>query len=157
MNELAHTLVSGRWCLLTFHPSSGRLRDLTTFTGIFPASCSGSYLGIFCKFSKSGLRFPNGTLKSLKVYDPHHGRKFWPTSSYSKANMWSFRQEECSVPWLLVLPSRRVVRKRYVLGQIPILWKVKCSGEREEMDSHLEIFWSFYLSSLFYDSFGGVW
>ena len=50
-----------------FIPHLGRLRDWTTFTGIFPASCSGSYLGIFCKFSKSGLRFPNGALKSLKV------------------------------------------------------------------------------------------
>ena len=29
------------------------------------------------------------------------------------------------MPWLLVLPSRRVVRKRSVLDQIPILWKVK--------------------------------
>ena len=38
-----------------------------------------------------------------------------------------------SIPWLPVLPSRRVVRKRLVLDQIPILWKVKCSGEREEM------------------------
>ena len=26
---------------------------------------------------------------------------------------------------------------------------MKCSGEREEMDSHLENFWSFYLSPLF--------
>jgi len=48
-----------------------------------------------------------------------------------------------------MLPSQRVVFKRFVLDQIPILWKVKCSGEREEMDSHLENFWSFYLSSLF--------
>ena len=45
----------------------------------------------FSKFFRSGLIFPNCTLKSLKVYDPHHGRKFWPTSSYSKADMWSFR------------------------------------------------------------------
>ena len=44
----------------------------------------------FCKFFKSGLRFPNSALKSLKVYDPHHGWKFWPSSSYSKADMWSF-------------------------------------------------------------------
>ena len=64
--------------------------------------------------------------------------------------MWSFGSEECSIPWLLVLPSRIVVRKRLVLDQIPILWKVKYSGEREEMDSHLENFWSFYLSSLFF-------
>ena len=42
-----------------------------------------------------------------------------------------------------------MVRKRLVLNQIPILWRVKCSGEREEMDSHLENFWSFYLSSLY--------
>ena len=41
-------------------------------------------------FFKSGLKFPNGTLKSLKVYDPNHGRKFWPSSSYYKADMWSF-------------------------------------------------------------------
>ena len=41
-----------------------------------------------------------------------------------------------------------MVRKRLVLDQIPILWKVKCSGEREEMDSHIENFWSFYLSPL---------
>ena len=76
-------------------------------------------------FFKSGLRFPDGTLKSLKVYDPHHGREFWPSSSYSKADIWSFGYEECSIPWLLVLPSRRVVRKRSVLDQIPILWKAK--------------------------------
>ena len=36
-----------------------------------------------------------------------------------------------------MLPSQRLVRKRLVLDQIPILWKVKCLGEREEMDSHL--------------------
>ena len=41
------------------------------------------------------------------------------------ADMWSFGYEECSIPWLLVLPSRKVVRKRSVLDQIPILWKVK--------------------------------
>ena len=41
----------------------------------------------FCKFFKSGLRFPDGTLKSLKVYDPYHGQKFLPTSSYSKADV----------------------------------------------------------------------
>ena len=111
----------------------------------------------FCKFFKSGLRFPNGTLKSLKVYDPNHGRTIWPSSSYSKADMWSFGQKECSVPWLLVLPSRRVVRKRLVLDQIPILWKVKCTGEREEMDSRLEHLWSFYLSSLFQLSWMEVW
>ena len=34
-----------------------------------------------------------------------------------------------SIPWLPVLPSRRVVHKRLVLDQIQILWKVKCSGE----------------------------
>ena len=45
-----------------------------------------------------------------------------------------------SIPWLPVLLSRRVVRKRLVLDQIPILWKVKCLGEREEIDSHLENF-----------------
>ena len=41
-----------------------------------------------------------------------------------------------------------MVRKRLVLDQIPILWKVKCSGEREEMDSHLEHLWSFYFELL---------
>ena len=56
------------------------------------------------------------------------------------------------IPWLPVLPSQRVVRQRLVLDQIPILWKVKYSGEREEMDSHLENFWSFYLSSFFFNS-----
>ena len=30
-----------------------------------------------------------------------------------------------SLPWLPMLPSRRLVRKRSVLDQIPILWKVK--------------------------------
>ena len=57
-----------------------------------------------------------------------------------------------SIPWLPVLPSRRVVHKRLVLNQIPTLWKVKCLGEREEMDSHLENFglfiWAPYLNSL---------
>ena len=57
-----------------------------------------------------------------------------------------------SIPWLSVLLSRRVVRRRLVLEQIPILWKVKCSGEREEMDSHLENFglfiWAPYFNSL---------
>ena len=62
-----------------------------------------------------------------------------------------------SIPWLPVLPSQKVVRKRLVLDQIPIFWKVKCSEEREEMDSHLEIFWSFYLSSLFQLSWVEVW
>ena len=52
------------------------------------------------------------------------------------------------IPWLPVLPSQRVVRQRLVLDQIPILWKVKCSGEREEMDSHLENFWSFLFDLL---------
>ena len=47
-----------------------------------------------------------------------------------------------------MLPSLRVVRKRLILDQIPILWKVKCSGEREEMDSHLEHLWSFYFELL---------
>ena len=32
------------------------------------------FLQVF--FFKSGLRFPDGTLKSLKVYGPHHGWKF---------------------------------------------------------------------------------
>ena len=81
-------LVDGAYC--HFIPRLGRLRDWTTFTGIFLASYSGSYLGVFASFFKSGLRFPDGTLKSLKVYDPHHGRKFWPSSSYSKVDMWSF-------------------------------------------------------------------
>ena len=49
------------------------------------------------------------------------------------------------IPWLPVLPSQRVVRQRLVLDQIPILWKVKYSGEREEMDSHLENIWSFFI------------
>ena len=62
-----------------------------------------------------------------------------------------------SIPWLPVLPSRRVVRKRLVLDQIPILWKVKCSRERDKMDSHLENIWSFYLSSLFQLSWVEVW
>ena len=48
-----------------------------------------------------------------------------------------------SIPWLPVLPSRRVVRKRLVLDQIPILWKVKFLAEREEMDLHIENFLSF--------------
>ena len=41
-----------------------------------------------------------------------------------------------------------MVRKRLVLDQIPILWKVKCSGERAEMDSHLEIFFVFLFEPL---------
>ena len=41
-----------------------------------------------------------------------------------------------------------MVRKRLVLDQIPILWKVKCSGERDEMDSRLENFWSFLFEPL---------
>ena len=44
----------------------------------------------FRKFFISGLKFSDGTLKSLKVYDPHYGRTIWPSSSYSKADMWSF-------------------------------------------------------------------
>jgi hypothetical protein len=40
-----------------------------------------------------------------------------------------------------------VVRKRLLPEQIPILWKVKCSRERDEMDSHLEYFRS--MNSLF--------
>ena len=36
-----------------------------------------------------------------------------------------------------------MVRKRLFLDQIPFIWKVKCSGEREEMDSHVENLWSF--------------
>ena len=41
-----------------------------------------------------------------------------------------------------------MVRKRLILDQIPILWKVKCSGEREEMDSHLENFLVFLFEPL---------
>ena len=48
-----------------------------------------------------------------------------------------------------MLPSWRVVHKRLVLDQILIIWKVKCSGEREEMDSHLEIFWFFIWAPYF--------
>ena len=58
-----------------------------------------------------------------------------------------------SIPWLPVLPSRRVVRKRLVLDQIPILWKVKCSGEREEMDSHLENFFGLFILAPYFISF----
>ena len=156
LNKLAHTLLSGDGAYTHFIPRLGRLRDWITFTRIFPAACSGSYLGVLHVF-KNGLRFPVGVLKLLKVYDPHHGQEFWPSSSYSKADIWSFGYEECSIPLLLVLLSRRVVCKRSVLDQIPILWKVKCSGEREEMDSHLENIWSFYLSTLFQLFWVEVW
>ena len=53
-----------------------------------------------------------------------------------------------SIPWLPVLPSQRVVCKRLVLNKIPILSKVKCLGEREEMDSRLEIFLGFLFEPL---------
>ena len=38
-----------------------------------------------------------------------------------------------------------MVHKRLVLNQIPILWNVKFSREREEMDSHLENIFLFEL------------
>ena len=51
-----------------------------------------------------------------------------------------------------------MIRKGLVLSQIPILWKVKCPGEKKEMVSHLDGIWSFYLNSIFCNSFGnGVW
>ena len=53
------------------------------------------------------------------------------------------------IPWLPVLPSQRVIRRRLVLSQIPILWKIKCPGERKKMDSHLDGLWSFYLNFIF--------
>ena len=40
----------------------------------------------FCKIFQKKFRFPNGTLESLKVYDPHMGSEFRPSS---KADMWS--------------------------------------------------------------------
>jgi len=71
-------MVPVRWCLLAFKPSSWVVEKLTTFIEIFPSSCSGSYLRFLppVQVPKPYLRFPNGALKSLKVYDPHHGRKF---------------------------------------------------------------------------------
>ena len=36
----------------------------------------------FCKFFQKKFRFPNGTLESLKMYDPHMGQSFWPSFPY---------------------------------------------------------------------------
>ena len=57
------------------------------------------------------------------------------------------------IPWLPVLPSQRVVRQRLVLDQIPILWKVKCSGDWEEMDSHLENISGLFIWAPYFNSF----
>ena len=43
----------------------------------------------FCKIFQKKFRFPNGTLESLKVYDPHIGRSFDPLFPTSKADMLS--------------------------------------------------------------------
>ena len=55
-----------------------------------------------------------------------------------------------------MLPSRRVVRKRLVLDQIPILWRMKCPWERKKIDSHLERNFVSYLNSIFCNSFRRV-
>ena len=74
LNKLAHTLVSGRWCLFAFHPSSWAVERLNNIHRNISCLLFRFLSRSFCKFFKNGLRFPIGTLKSLKVYDPHHGR-----------------------------------------------------------------------------------
>ena len=76
LNKLAHTLVSGRWCLLAFHPSSWAVERLNNLHRNISCLLFRFLSRSFASFFKSGLKFPNGTLKSLKVYDPHHDQIF---------------------------------------------------------------------------------
>jgi hypothetical protein len=60
----------------------GRLLDWTTFTKMFPATCSGSQLGFYKNFFKRGSGFPMVLSSRSKCMIVTYGRDIWPCSSY---------------------------------------------------------------------------
>ena len=79
----------------------------------------------FCKTFQKKFRFPNGTLESLKVYDPHLWSEFL-TIFYLLLRLicGAYGQEVFCIPWLPVFPSRKGIREGLVLRQILILWRI---------------------------------
>ena len=67
----------------------------------------------FIRIFQKRFRFPNGTLKSLKVYNPHLWSRYLTIFFLSlKPICGVYGQEDVCIPQLPVLPSRRVIHDR---------------------------------------------
>ena len=130
MSKLAHTLVSGRWCLFAFHPSSWaveRLNNLHRNIFCFMFRFLARSFGRFFKRSSCSPMVLSSRSRCMILTMVGQFDHLLPTLRLICGVL-----GRKSIPWLPVLPSRKVVRKRLVLDQIPILLEVKCSGERDK-------------------------
>ena len=66
---------------------------------------------IFARIFQKRFRFPNGTLESLKVYDPHLWSRYLTMFFLSlKLICGVYGQEDVCIPWLTVLLSQMVIQ-----------------------------------------------
>ena len=105
----------------------------------------------FCKIFQKKFRFPNGTLESLKVYDPHMGRSFDPLFPTSKPDMWSslVRRVLHTVVTYIAKPNVDPWR----IGTQPNSDLVECQGMERNGFTHGKGIWSF-IQLLVWNSLG---
>ena len=124
-----------------------RLLDWTTFTGMFPATRSGSQLGFLQKNFKRGSGFPMVLSSRSKCIILTYGRDIWPCSSYLYNWYVEFMGRKMyAYLGYLYCSAKGWSMPGLVLSQIQISWNMEYLEGMKEWSRRLPIW--IYLNSI---------